>query len=352
MDNKKIQQPYNKLNNIENNLSSEFPRCLIAGLGSIGRRHLHNLKELGCSDFVLYRTGKSTLPNDELKSFSNETDLKVALAHNPQAAIIANPTSLHLPVSIAAARSGCHLLIEKPVSHTLENLSELVMEVERKKIKVLVGFQFRFHPGLCAIKQLLEKNAIGQIVSAHAHWGEYLPDWHPWEDYSQSYSTRADLGGGVILTLCHPLDYLRWLLGEVKAVSAMLGRLGGLKSDTEDTANISLQFESGAIATVHLDYIQRPSSHWIEIIGQNGTIRWNNADGSVHCYYPEQEQWEIIPAPINFERNTMFLKEMRHFLDCIEGLAEPLVTLNDGIRALEIALAAKRSIAEGRIIEV
>ena len=338
--------------NAENNVSPVFPRCLIAGLGSIGRRHLYNLQELGCSDFVLYRTGKSTLPDDELKSFSNETDLKVALAHNPQAAIIANPTSLHLPVSIAAARSGCHLLIEKPVSHTLENLSELVMEVERKKIKVLVGFQFRFHPGLCAIKQLLEKNAIGQIVSAHAHWGEYLPDCHPWEDYSQSYSTRADLGGGVILTLCHPFDYLRWLLGEVKAVSAMLGRLGGLKSDTEDTANISLQFESGAIATVHLDYIQRPSSHWIEIIGQNGTIRWNNADGSVHCYYPEQEQWEIIPAPINFERNTMFLKEMRHFLDCIEGLAEPLVTLNDGIRALEIALAAKRSIAEGRIIEV
>lgn len=337
---------------IEINASKASFRFCIAGLGSIGRRHLHNLQELGFSDFVLYRTGKSTLPDNELKNFPSETNLQVALAHSPQAVIIANPTSLHIPVSIAAAQAGCHLLIEKPVSHTLENLSELVLEVERKKLKVLVGFQFRFHPGLRTIKQLLEKNIIGQIVSAHAHWGEYLPDWHPWEDYSQSYSTRADLGGGVILTLCHPFDYLRWLLGEVKAVSAMMSWLGGLKSETEDTANISLQFESGVIATVHIDYIQRPSSHWIEIIGQNGTIRWNNADGDVHCYSSEWEDWEVISLPMNFERNTMFLEEMRHFLDCIEGLAEPLVTLNDGIRALKIALAAKRSIAERRIIEV
>ena len=334
------------------NFSQASPCCLIAGLGSIGHRHLRNLQELGWTNFILYRTGKSTFPEKELENFPNETNLETALKHNPKLAIIANPTALHLPVALPLAQAGCHLFIEKPISHTTEGLTELALAVQKKRLKVLVGFQFRFHPGLRIIKQLLQDSAIGQIICAHAHWGEYLPDWHPWEDYTQSYSARADLGGGVILTLCHPFDYLRWLLGEVTAVSGTMSQVGGLTSDVEDNANINLKFESGAIATVHLDYIQRPSSHWIEIIGREGTIRWNNTDGSVHCYYANRSEWEVIPAPIEFERNNMFLDEMHHFLECVIGNTEPLVTLDDGIRALEIALAAKRSIAEGKLIEV
>ena len=325
---------------------------IIAGLGSIGRRHLHNLRALGLQDVVLYRTGRGTLPDEDLAGLPTETDLAVALARRPQAVIISNPTALHLPVALAAAQAGCHLLIEKPVSHSLDGLDQLAAIVQDRELQVLVGFQFRFHPGLCTIKQLVDDGAIGTVVYAHAHWGEYLPGWHPWENYRRSYSARADLGGGVILTLCHPFDYLRWLLGEVQTVSAMAGQLSGLELEVEDTADISLKFESGVIGTVHLDYVQRPPSHWLQITGDAGTIRWDNADGDVLCYRVDQGEWEKIPAPPDFERNTMFLDEMRHFLDCIAGRAEPLVTLEDGIRALEIALAAKRSVAEERVIDL
>lgn len=327
-------------------------KILIAGLGSVGRRHLRNLRALGHEDVILYRTGHSTLPDDDLAGLPAETDLAAALAHQPQAAIVANPTALHLPLALAAARTGCHLFIEKPISHSLDGLDPLMAVVQDKELRVLMGFQFRFHPGLRAVKQLIDDGTIGSIVCAHAHWGEYLPAWHPWEDYRRSYSARADLGGGVILTLCHPFDYLRWLLGRVQAVSAVAGRLSDLELDVEDTADVTLQFGSGAIGTLHLDYVQRPPSHWLQITGQTGMIQWDNTDGAVRCYRTDRGEWETIPASPGFERNTMFMDEMRHFLDCVAARAEPLVTLEDGVRALGIAVAAKRSAVEGRVIEV
>ena len=327
-------------------------RILVAGLGSIGQRHVRNLHRLAPTvSVVVYRVRGRPLPQDLQGNWLIECDdLETALGLGPAAALVCNPTSLHLSVALAAAHKGCSLLIEKPVSHSLNGLDELQTVVKVQGVRVLVGFQFRFHPGLQAIKRLLDEEAIGRVVCAHTHWGEYLPGWHPWEDYRRSYSARADLGGGVILTLCHPLDYLRWLLGEVKSVSAMAGRLCGLELDVEDTADITLQFGSGAIGTVHLDYVQRPPAHWLQITGQTGTIWWDNADGAVRCYRAETGEEEVFPVPQSFERNTMFRDEMRHFLACVEGAEQPLVTLDDGIQALRIALAAKTSAIEERVI--
>lgn len=328
-------------------------KILIAGLGSIGRRHLRNLQALGVGDIVLLRSGRSTLPDDELAGLPTEHDLSEALErHRPAAVIVSNPTALHLNVAIPAAEAGCHLLIEKPLSHSLERVADLVHAVERRNLAVLIGFQFRFHPGLRYIKSLLDSGAIGQVVCVHVHWGEYLPGWHPWEDHRRSYAARQDLGGGVVLTLCHPFDYLRWLIGKVESVSAMTGQLGGLDIEVEDTANVNLMFTCGALGTVHLDYVQRPPAHWLQITGQKGLIRWDNADGAVHCYRSETETWESFTPPPGFERNTMFLEEMRHFLDCIQGKSEPLVSLDDGIAALRIALAAKQSSRERKEVSI
>jgi len=154
-------------------------KFLVAGLGSIGRRHLRNLLALGVKDIVLYRSQLSTLPDDDLTSFPTETTLESALAHRPDAVIISNPTSLHLDVAIPAAEAGCHLFLEKPVSHSLEHIEDLESAVKRSGVQVLVGFQFRFHPTLQTAAHLLSEGAIGRSITAHAHWGEYLPNWHP-----------------------------------------------------------------------------------------------------------------------------------------------------------------------------
>ncbi len=319
---------------------------LIAGLGSIGRRHLRNLKSLGWTNIILYRTGKGTLPENEFSDVPVEHDLNAVLSHQPVGVVVSNPTALHVPVALAAARAGCHLLLEKPISHSSEGVTDLRREVEARNLAVLVGFQFRFHPALRQIKTWLDAGLIGNVISAHAHWGEYLPGWHPWEDYRGGYSARADLGGGVVLTLCHPFDYLRWLVGEVESVYAATGRLSGLDVEVEDTAQIVLRFASGAIRNVYLDYAERPAAHWLRIVGRKGTIRWDNADGVAHLYRAETEKWESFTPAEGFERNTMFLEEMRHFLNCLSRDEQPVCTLADGARALDIALAVRQSARE------
>ncbi len=348
-------------------------KILIAGFGSIGRRHFRNLKALGVQEFVFLRSRRSTLPDDEIAAYPVETDMAAALVHRPDAAVVANPTALRLEVAIPAAQAGCHLFLEKPLSHSLEGVTALQAAVERAGVRVFVGFQFRFHPGLRLIRQILAPFtprsdrqhpspdlgaqlempatglAIGRPLCVRAHWGEYLPGWHPWEDYRNGYSARADLGGGVVLTLCHPLDYLRWLFGEVESLWAMTGKLGDLQLDVEDTAEIGLRFASGMIGSVHLDYNQRPPAHRLEVIGTQGTIQWDSAGGVVvHAVADSSQDEKIdfyaIDPPAGFERNTLFMDEMRHFLSVARGEAQPICTLEDGLQALRLAFAVHRSV--------
>jgi predicted dehydrogenase len=338
-------------------------KFLIAGLGSAGRRHLRNLVALGERDIVLLRTHHATLPEEDLAGLAVEEDLAHALEkHRPDAVIVANPTALHLEIAIPAAEAGCCVLLEKPVAESLEQLPALESALRRGGGRLLVGFQFRFHPALIRAREIIRSGQLGTVLTAHTHWGEYLPDWHPWEDYRVGYAARADLGGGVIRTITHPLDYLRYLIGEVTALWSFNGHISPLELDVEDTAEIGLRFAEGAIGGLHLNYFQRPPVHRLEIAGTGGTLHWDNADGilrlhrasatfgTVTAQDPETLA-EIFPPPAGFERNDLFLAEMKHFIDVVRGEADPVCTLPDGTRTLELALAAQRSAAEKRLVE-
>ncbi len=338
-------------------------KFLIVGLGSIGRRHFRNLQALGQRDIVLVRSHRATLPDDELAGVPVETDLVEALKkYKPQAVIVANPTALHLEAAIPAAQAGCSILLEKPVSHSLDRLDQLESALERGGGRLLVGFQFRFHPTLQTAAQLLRDGAIGKPLSFHIQWGEYLPGWHPWEDFRQGYAAREDLGGGVILTLTHPLDYLRMLLGEVDWLWAFTGP-SNLGLGVEDSAEIGLKMASGVIGSLHLDYNQQPPSHRWEMVGSRGSLRWDNASGALEVYSiaetsgssvgrgkAGEAEWVIHQPPAGFERNGMFMDEMKHFIAVAQGKEMPLCTLADGRQALELALAARRSAAQQSLV--
>ena len=139
------------------------------GLGSIGQRHLQNLKKLGVSDFLAWRTRNSPLPNLlPLQALEIHSSLDGALARNPDIVVICNPTSLHLPVAIQAARAGCHLFVEKPLSHSLDGVDELLFLARENKLVTLVGFNLRFHPGLQLVKMLIEEERVGRLVNIRA----------------------------------------------------------------------------------------------------------------------------------------------------------------------------------------
>jgi len=318
-------------------------KYLIVGFGSIGRRHFRNLLSLGERDIYFCRTGRSTLEDDELDGYLVEHDLDAALAHDPDGVIIANPTAYHLDAAIPAAQKGCHILVEKPLSHSMERVEDFRQAVKESGSRVLVGFQFRFHPNLLQIRDLLERDTVGAPLAVRSHWGEYLPGWHPWEDYRKSYSARKDLGGGALLTLCHNFDYLRWLFGDGQVKASLLGQSGELGIDVEDTAEVLLEFQGGLIANVHLNFIQRPASHTLEVIGTRGTIRWDYYQNRVDLVsYDDsgQSDEKSYHCQEGFDRNELFMQEMSHFIDVVEDGVRPICNLQDGIKVLEIALAA------------
>ena len=328
-------------------------RLLISGLGSIGRRHLANLRHLGCEDIMLHRTMTSTLPDDDLDGLPIEVDLERALDRfQPEIALVTNPTAHHMDVAIPAARAGCNLFIEKPVSHSLERFADLESALAEGGGKALVGYHFRHSPGLQFVKGLLDQGVIGRPLQARVYWGEYLPDWHPWEDYRDSYSARQDLGGGVVLTLSHPFDYLRWLLGDVREVRGTTGESGTLELEVEDHTSAVLTMTNNNLAAVQLDYIGRPPVHYLEISGSQGSLRWEAADENVRWWNVETDRWQQKDQPTDFERNSIFLEEMRHLLAIGAGDEEPLCTLEDGKRAVEIALAIRLSSERQTSIEI
>lgn len=317
-------------------------RFLIAGLGSIGRRHLRNLVSLGEKDVILYRTRQGTLPDDGLEGFPIESDLKRALEHRPDAVIIANPTALHMQVAVPAAEMGCTIFLEKPIASHTEELSEFEQLITGNPDKVFTGFQFRFNAGLQKVKKILDGHEFGRALSFQCYWGEYLPDWHNWEDYRKSYSARSDLGGGVVKTLCHPLDYLPWMFGEVKELFAVVSKISDLEIETEDGAETVLEFRNGIMGNLHLNYYRKPMRHDIEITTTSSVIKWDHASSDVVIQQHDGSH-VVHSGPDNYERNHMFLDEMKHFINVVKGNAKPLSGYEDGKKALQLAQSILQS---------
>ena len=329
------------------------PRFLVIGCGSIGSRHIGNLLTLGEKDLLAFDLHEARR-RKVASVFGIETvcRLEEAWERRPNVALVAVPTSLHVPIALEAARRGCHLFIEKPLSHNKETVSTLLEVVKEKGLVTLVGCNMRFHPGLLKVKQLLEQDAIGRVVAARVEVGQYLPDWHPSEDYRRMYSAQAELGGGVVLDAIHELDYIRWMLGEVAQVACFAGKLSHLAIETEDTAAILLRFVSGAIGEIHLDYVQRVYSRSCHLIGDEGTIRWDYSAGEVKWYSADKGDWRVFGEPPGWEPNVMYLDEMRHFLRCLAGEAIPTLDVREAARVLEIGLAAKISTETERMVRL
>ena len=200
---------------------------LVVGSGSIGRRHMRNLRALGVRVLTacdLDRSRLSKMVNElGIQAFA---DFNEALdSAKPDIVFICTPPVSHVPQALQAARAGAHLFIEKPLSHTLDGVGELIAEVEARHRVTQVGYNLRFDAGLRKAKQLVEAGTVGRVLWARAEFGQYLPDWRPWQDYRNSYTARRELGGGIVLDGSHELDYVIWIMGAPTDVACMMGKV-------------------------------------------------------------------------------------------------------------------------------
>ena len=191
-------------------------RVAVLGCGSIGRRHLGNLRTLGLTDLI------ACDPSPEVCRALREelhvpcvTSWEEVRRAEPEVVLVASPTALHQEQAQAAAQAGCHLFIEKPLAASREGLDALLLEADRRRLVTMVACNMRFHPGPMAVKRLLDGDAIGQPLSARIQTGSYLPRWRPAHDYRQSYSASPEQGGA-ILDCIHEIDLALWFFGPAR----------------------------------------------------------------------------------------------------------------------------------------
>ena len=336
-------------------------RILIAGLGAIGQRHARNLRTVYGDELELlaFRRRRLThvvtdkLQRDDSRNVETELavttfeDLDDALAARPDAVFVCTPSSQHAAIAQRAAEAGCHLFIEKPVSHTMDGLERLRETVTAKGLVVLVGCQWRYHPCIRWLRDVIEQGTLGQLTDAEIDYGEYLPDWHPYEDYRASYAGRAEMGGGVVLTQIHDYDLAWWLFGAPRTVTATGGHLSELEIDVEDT--VAARLEGGAVpVSVRQSFAVRPPRRMIAVTGDAGSVTIDLLESRISS----TPRIASAAAFADYQRNQMFLDEVRHFQACLAGAATPAVPLDDGIAVLRLALAVKDAVATGRTVTI
>ncbi len=326
-------------------------RFLIIGGGSIGKRHLKNLLSLGQDAAVCEPDQKRA--QEIAASFKVPVflTLEAALKEKFDAGLVTNPNSYHIPTALQVARSGLHLFIEKPLSHSLDGVDELISLVAEKKLKTLIGCNWKFQKSFRLMKQMIDSGEIGRILSFTVISGWYLPDWHPWEDYRKGYSANRSMGGGVLLDT-HEFDYLQWFLGRIKKLVCFTGKYSRLEMDTEDIANLTLELDDRIIGSLHIDYIQHPNRRMYQFYGERAAMEWSFQEKRIKVISPREEEWRVIDEGPDYDFNDMYVEEMKHFVDVIQGKAESVSDIYWGKFILQVVDAARKSSGTMGIVSI
>jgi predicted dehydrogenase len=315
-------------------------RVAVIGLGSAGSRHARNLIELGHE--VIGFDPFSEPPDGAARMPSAEAAIDAA-----DAVVVASPSSLHAAQACAALVRRRPVLVEKPLATTVGDGERVVREAERAAAVAAVAMNLRFHPGLDKLKRLIDEGALGRVLLAQASFGYDLRLWRPQDDYRGSYSARADLGGGIVLDAIHELDYLLWLLGPIASVSAETGHVSDLELDVEDAAVAVLRFESGALATVDLNFFEPSYRRGCTLVGSQSVARWDWGEGTVTI---RREGADDKTTDARCDVGDMYRAVLVDFLEAVLTGDLEGTPADQGLAALRVAAATKRSATTGHRI--
>jgi hypothetical protein len=322
----------------------------IVGLGSIGRRHLRLLRALRPEiEITLVRSGMGAdWPEVELAQRVVRT-IQEAIDAGAETAIICSPAAFHSEQALEWVRAAKPLLIEKPLSNSTFRLQQLADLVYSAKVPILIGYVLRYDPAAEFFQQQLSKGIHGEPICVRIECGSFLPDWRPEQDYRQSVSARKELGGGALLELSHELDYANWFFGPFCGIQAVLQHSGTLEVDVEDGAEILLETAAGFPVSIHLDFCSRISKRECRVQTTLGelvwdvlkkVVQWTDASGRVtEKLFPE-------------EKGGLFRKQLLHFFDCLQGVSQPMISIDQGIQVMQMIEAARDSNSLGQKIRL
>jgi predicted dehydrogenase len=343
-------------------------KFLFVGLGSIGQRHLRNLKQImgDSAEIYAYRVKKNKFVLDNKLQIIDENGLEdrynIHVVESLEQAwkigidcvFICNPNSLHMDILLQAAENGCHIFVEKPLSHNMDNVDRVEKIIKDKNLVAFVGYQNRFHPCIKKTKELLEHGIIGRVISVNAENGEDMRSWHKYEDYKTMYACYKRYGGGVVLCQIHELDYIISLFGMPQNAYAVGGKLSDLEIEVEDVATIVLKYESDGRKfpiCIHEDFIQNPPTRKCCIVGTKGKIVFDLLLSEIKLF--DEYGNSLLEEKFDFERNDMFIEELQIFLDAVNGNRnESFISIDEGAKSLKVALAIKQSMEIGKVVDI
>lgn len=332
---------------------SQSGAYLVVGSGSIAKRHIGNLKKLFAPARVacVSASGRALSSGDVGEGVLILPSIAEALAELPIFAIIASPAPWHIEHSLQLLEAGVPVLIEKPIADSLQRLSGIQDQLIGYCSLIDVAYNLRYMSSAVKFKTLIDEGRVGALRSVSVDVGQYLPDWRPASDYRKNVSARRELGGGVLLELSHELDYLRWIFGRFETVYCSARNSGSLEIDVEDTVDALLVRADGLVANVHMDFLQRAPVRTCKVVGQAGTLAWDILNNRISLYTTRDEQ-AVLFEDLLYDRNDMYLDQLRHFASVASGRAQPAVGIADALATLHLIDAMKRSAAAGQAVPV
>jgi predicted dehydrogenase len=327
-------------------------RILIVGYGNIGKRHSEIIKHLYPEIAI------AVLRQSKCKSIKNcFVSIEEAIEFKPNMAIIANPSSLHIDIAMVLAKNSTHLLIEKPISNSTSNIQDLIDICVKNKVELKVAYNLRFLPCLQLFRNLIKQGKVGKVKTIQATVGQYLPDWRPKSDYRESVSAQKKLGGGVLLELSHEIDYIQWIFGTIKCVTAIVSKQSDLDIDVDDTASLLMEIDGpvenkSIIASLNMDFIRHDTTRTCYAIGDKGTLSWDGISGMVQYYPVKGISFEVLYSKkMNF--NYTYEKEIQAFIELIARKNNTLQTSGvEGLRVVEVVEAARKSYSEKNFVNI
>lgn len=327
----------------------------------MGKRRVRNLRILKI-DVIGFDTNKERRKQaSDLYGITVADNLSAALEQNPDALVISTPPDMHKEHALVAIKRKIPFFTEV---NTMEpkDMQEIIELCERNDVIGMPSCNVAFHPSVKRIKDVLEKKKIGKILTFYFRSGAYLPDWHPWEKISDYYVYKKETGGGRDQIMWE-LSWIFQVMGSPKTVFAQTRKLGDFDADIFDTYNLQIEFEKGELGNIMVDVIQRPSSRYCEIVGTNGTLKWDYDNKMVKYWSAGESKWMSYPEKNDYfgypkeKLKTGFaskdegmvesyIDEMKEFVEVVKGKV-PEFTFNEEKILLETMFEAEISAEKG-----
>ena len=303
-------------------------KILIIGLGSIAKKHISAISALfPDSLFFALRSNKNSATFENIKNIFeiNETPKDIDFI------IISNPTNLHASTIKKVIFLKKPIFIEKPIFDNIESNVETRNLINKSGIKTYIACNLRFHPSIIFLKNYIDNNNK-KINEVNLYCGSYLPNWRENIDYTESYSAKKNMGGGVDLDLIHELDYAIWLFGFPLNYNSTKRKISQLKIDSFDYCLYNLKYNEFNLSVI-LNYYRITPKREIEIVFEDDILVCNLLNTEIR-----NSKNEIIFLDNSYNINKTYLSQAEYFINNLKNNDPYINNLEESLEILKIAL--------------